>query len=84
MTIIRREPAVLLGLAAAILTGLAALITDGSLSWETAVPLVRLRLPRRSPIGAVASPAGHRRGHRPPATAGGRWSFSADVRPPRQ
>ena len=40
MTIIRREPAVLLGLLAAICTGLAALITDGTLSWETAVPVV--------------------------------------------
>lgn len=40
MTIIRREPAVLLGLAAAICTGIAALITDGTLSWETAVPVV--------------------------------------------
>jgi type IV secretory pathway VirB2 component (pilin) len=38
--IIRREPAVLLGLAAAICTGIAALITDGTLSWETAVPVV--------------------------------------------
>lgn len=37
---IKREPAILLGLAAAILTGVAALITDGTLSWETAVPLV--------------------------------------------
>lgn len=37
---LKREPAVLLGLLAAILTGIAALITDGTLSWETAVPLV--------------------------------------------
>ena len=37
---IKREPAILLGLLAAILTGVAALITDETLSWETAVPLV--------------------------------------------
>jgi len=53
---IKREPAILLGLLAAILTGVAALITDGTLSWETAVPLVLSIITRAFVSPATSAP----------------------------
>jgi len=53
---IKREPAILLGLLAAILTGVAALITDETLSWETAVPLVLSIITRAFVSPATSAP----------------------------
>jgi hypothetical protein len=52
----KREPAVLLGLLAAVLAGVTQLVADGSLSWETVVPLVCGIVTRAFVSPATAAP----------------------------